>query len=240
MGVLKFEPPAGVMRAARLGLWPLRAGWALANHLGWLGKSPVGDAPHMDPAALVRWRAALAGAKVYLEYGSGGSTVEAARAGVRVVSVDNDKRFMAAVADKVRQIPGVDSRFKPLPIDIGWTEKWGRPLNDFRTRAKVERWRRYTQAPWEYLKANGLIPDFVFVDGRFRVACVLETLLRLPEGSGCTIMLDDFAQRPKTYGAILDFADAEPVGRALVLRRKASFDREACARALRAYQADPE
>jgi hypothetical protein len=240
VGVLKYELPAGMMRAARFALLPWRAGWALANNLGWLGEAPVGSSPHMDPAALARWREALARAQVYLEYGSGGSTVEAARAGAHVVSVDNDRAFMAAVAAKVLQIPGAEGRFKPIHIDIGWTEKWGRPLTDLRSRANIERWRRYTEAPWEYLEANGLTPDFVFVDGRFRVACVLETLLRLPEASDCTVMFDDFAQRQRAYGAILEFADAEPVGRALVLRRKSPFDREGCARALKAYQADPE
>lgn len=240
MGVLKSELPPVVMRAARFALWPKRAAWALANRLGWLGEAPVGSSPHMDEASLVFWRQALAGASVYLEYGSGGSTVEAARAGVRIVSVDNDRAFMAAVAKKVAEVPGADARFQPIHIDIGWTEKWGRPLDELRTRRNLERWRRYTQAPWECLEAQGLTPDFVVVDGRFRVACVLETLLRLPDGSNCAVMLDDFAGRQKAYAAVLQFADAEPVGRALVLRRKAGFDRAACAQALRAAQADPE
>jgi hypothetical protein len=67
VGVLKSELPPGVMRAARFVLLPWRAGWALANRWGWLGEAPVGSSPHMDPAALVRWREALARAKVYLE-----------------------------------------------------------------------------------------------------------------------------------------------------------------------------
>jgi hypothetical protein len=240
VGVLKSELHPGVMRAARFVLLPWRAGWALANRLGWLGEAPVGSSPHMDPAALGRWREALGRAKVYLEYGSGGSTVEAARAGAHVVSVDNDRSFMAAVAGKVLQIPGAEGRFKPIYIDVGWTEKWGRPLNEVRSSANIARWRRYTEAPWEYLKANSLGPDLVLVDGRFRVACVLETLLRLPDGSDCTVIFDDFAQRQRTYEAVLKFADADRVGRALVLRRKSPFDREGCARALRTYQADPE
>jgi hypothetical protein len=159
---------------------------------------------------------------------------------VHVVSVDNDRAFMAAVAEKVLEVPGAEGRFKPIFIDIGWTEKWGRPLNEVRSRANIERWRRYTEAPWEYLEAKALVPDLVFVDGRFRVACVLETLLRLPDSSDCTVMFDDFALRTTTYGAILEFADGERVGRALVLHRKSPFDRKGCARALRAYQADPE
>jgi hypothetical protein len=240
LGVLKFEVPPPLLRAARIVLTPWRLGWAIANRRGWLGAAPVGDSPHLDPAALGRWRQELAGAGVYLEYGSGGSTVEAARTADHVVSVDSDRDFLAAVRARVVETPNATAHVETIHVDIGLTEKWGRPVFDWRTADRARQWRRYTEAPWEYLGAKGLVPDFIFVDGRFRVACVLESLLRLPNGSPASIMFDDFAIRTKGYGAVKQFADFERVGRALVLRRKTSFDRDACVRALRVYQQDPE
>lgn len=211
----------------------------LANRAGLTGEPPIGDLPHLDPLALERWQHEVARASVYLEYGSGGSTVAAARAVDHIVTVESDARFLGAVTRRVEDRAGRSATFAPLHVDIGVTEKWGRPLVEWAFGARPELWRRYSSAPWDYLRERSLVPDFIFVDGRFRVACVLESLLRLP-GATTPILLDDFDRRTRAYGAVLEFADAQPAGRALVLHRKADFDRAGCVRALAAFQRDPE
>lgn len=221
------------------GLWPLRMSWAFANRQGWLGAPPIGSAPTLDPAALERWRAALNGADVYLEYGAGGSTLEAVGRVRHVVSVETDRRYMDAVAARVSAAPG-GATFHPVPVDIGWTSKWGRPVMATPTRHRVGRWREYPAAPWALLEQRALVPDFIFVDGRFRVASILESFCRLPEGSDCLIMLDDYERRADIYGAVLPFAEqVETAGRAIAFRRKQSFDRAQCLRVLDAAYADP-
>jgi hypothetical protein len=237
---MKTELPPGLLRAARFVLIPWRAGWSWVNAANLLGAPPVGSLPHLDPSGLARWQQEIASAEVYLEYGSGGSTVAAAQSASHVVSVDSDAKFLAAVQRRVEQTQTAHADVRCLPIDIGLTEKWGRPVIEWPTSARLARWRRYTAAPWEYLESRSLAPDFIFVDGRFRVACVLESLLRLPDAAKTRIMLDDFARRTNAYAAVLEFAEAERVGRTLILRRKAVFDRDGCRNALSAYQRDPD
>ena len=215
--------------------------WIVADRLGRHGPPVVGDSPYIEERALERWRAAVADAAVYLEYGSGGSTVEACRTATHVVSVESDRRYLGGVRRRVASDPRATASFHPVHGDIGFTLAWGHPLLDRRTPARLRRWRRYTAAPWPLLRKAGLTPDFIFVDGRFRVASVLESFLQLRAGSRCLFMLDDFERRAQRYRAVLDFAeDVEQVGRALVFRRRADLDRAACAEALRQHQADPK
>ena len=226
--------------AARTVLFPARALWAIRNRFG-LIKFAVGTSPHLDNLALAKWREAISKSRIYLEYGSGGSTIEAAKSVDQVVSVETDGRFLAAVERAIAETPAASAELRPMHINIGLTEMWGRPLAGLRTASRLARWRRYPSAPWEYFERTGLRPDFIFVDGRFRVASILESILRLPPGSDCQIMLDDFDRRKDRYGAVLEFADQlEFAGRAIIFRKKRDFDREKCVRLLHRFQADPE
>jgi hypothetical protein len=178
---------------------------------------------------------------VYLEYGSGGSTVEAVRSAEQVISVETDGRFLAAVERKVAETADANAAFRPLHVDIGWTEKWGRPPFPWPSPGRLARWRRYTSAPWLVLAEMNLVPDFIFVDGRFRAASVLESFLRLPDSTQCLFMLDDFESRTKHYGIVLKFAvGVEAADRAIVFRRDPNFDRQECAKQLARLQANPE
>ncbi|WP_147414293.1 hypothetical protein [Sphingomonas gilva] len=220
-------------------LFPLSLGWAAANRYGWLGEPAIGSAPHLNPRALACWREAMAHAKVYLEYGAGGSTVEAVQSAAHVVSVETDGRYLAAVARRVAGIAGRGA-FHPVHVDIGWTSKWGQPVVTRRSSARLARWRRYPSAPWAVLEKEGLVPDFIFVDGRFRLASVLESLLRLPDGSDCLIMFDDFEGRAATYGRVLEFAeDVQRLDGTIAFRRRRDFDRAQCRRYLDSAQGDP-
>ena len=229
-----------LMRFGRLGLFPVRAGWALANRAELLPRPQVGSLPHLDPEALRRWRIAIAETNVYLEYGSGGSTVAASATASHVVSVESDQRFLAAVEGKVRGSVESRAALHPIYVDIGWTEKWGRPLFTWPTRATLAKWRRYPSAPWDLLDKLQMVPEFIFVDGRFRTASVLESFRRLPANSDCLFMLDDFEQRQETYRAILAFANnVERAGRAILFRRNRDFDAVECSRLLTVAQSDP-
>jgi hypothetical protein len=221
-------------------LFPARLAWATANRMGLFNFS-VGQSPHLDELALARWREAIGRSKIYLEYGSGGSTIEAARTVDQIVSVETDNHFLGAVERAFENLSKPSARLQPIYVDIGWTEKWGRPLIGLRTAGRVDRWRHYPVAPWTFFEQSQIFPDFIFVDGRFRTACVLESLLRLPPDSDCRIMLDDFEGRKKRYGAVLEFADdLEFAGRAIIFRRKRDFNRDRCAMLRDRFQRDPE
>jgi hypothetical protein len=90
------------------------------------------------------------------------------------------------------------------------------------------------------LERVGGVPDFICVDGRFRVASVLESFMRLSDDAECQFMLDDFRGRGGMYGPVLQFAENIMVhDRAITFRRQSSFDREKCRSVLEKYYADP-
>ena len=51
--------------------------------------------------------------------------------------------------------------------------------------------------PWNTMDAHGVNPDFVFIDGRWRKACFLSSLLFCK--SSMMILWDDYADRPQYH-----------------------------------------
>jgi hypothetical protein len=200
-------------------------------------KFDVPAEPRFDPESARYFRNQLARARNYLEYGSGGSTVLANQMVTNLVSVDSNSGFLADVRRKLSEH---DRRAmaKLIHVNIGMTVGWGFPVFQKPTRRRVRRWEEYAKAPWRYFRTIGQQPDLVLVDGRFRVACVLESLLSLSPLSETQILLDDYVDRPE-YAVVEDYADVEVVGRMAVLRSRRLVDRISVRRLVRQYCADP-
>ena len=166
--------------------------------------------PYMSDAELAALRGWLrGGARHYGEFGMGGSTLEAVRAGFdTIVAVDTDKRWVQGVRAHREVAPLIRAgRAAALHGDIGPTREWGNPLDDTQAR----RWPRYIQAFWAEWAKRGLQPDLVLVDGRFRVSCAISALLaRDGDAAGLRVMVHDMLpQRMGSYGPILDFFEPE-------------------------------
>lgn len=150
----------------------------------------------------------LKASKRYLEFGTGGSTYLAAKFDKEFVAVDSDRFFLRSVQKKIRD----DGYAKPVGqtfryADIGLTAHWGRPIGPGMDSPKrLEKFRRYSDIPPESLA--GGTPDFVLVDGRFRVACVLKALRLLRQESGWTIAMDDYGDRPN-FHVVSEFAEID-------------------------------
>lgn len=187
--------------------------------------------PHLGELEKAAFLELLSRSIVTLEYGSGGSTLAAVKIVPVVVSVENDLKFARALRRGVRQVNG--GRFYPVVVNIGRTESWGEPVDRDPTPMRVRRWRQYPEAPWKLLQRKGLVPDFIFIDGRFRVACTLDSMLRLPAGSKCRFLFDDFQQYGSAYSTVLDFAEeVSEHGRAISFRKSSNFDVTHCRAAL--------
>jgi hypothetical protein len=187
----------------------------------------VGDTPWFDPDGGEFYARALRGARTYLEYGSGGSTVLAAGIVDRLVSVESDHIFARAVRAKVE---GSRANTTMLMPDIGFTRHLGIPFFAKPRSWRVRRWKTYPKAPWAAFP--DLKPDLVLIDGRFRVACALETLLHVDHE--VPILIDDYVGRD--YRAVEQFADLVGMhGRMAHFRRKHSIDSVACKSVLEDY-----
>ncbi len=155
--------------------------------------------PSMDPEGLLFFKDAISRCNCLVEYGCGGSTSYAVNIGSlsSVISVDTSKEWV----DKVN----LSLSHKKVKLfldhcDLGPVGDWGRPINRDRS---GDFW-RYMVTPWRIAKENNLIPDTILIDGRFRVASFLYSLLSARVGS--LIMFDDYLDRPP-YFFVENFCD---------------------------------
>jgi hypothetical protein len=197
----------------------------------------VPSEPHFDSESTAYFREQIAKARNYLEYGSGGSTILANQVVTNLVSVESDANFLGDVRRKLEEHER-RAMIKLIHVNIGLTEDWGMPVFTKPTRRRLRRWEEYAKAPWRYFRTIGQQPDLVLVDGRFRVACVLESLLSLSPLSATQILLDDYVGRPH-YDVVEQFADIELAGRMAILRPRKLLDRIQVRRLVRQYSADP-
>ncbi|POZ52805.1 hypothetical protein [Methylovulum psychrotolerans] len=138
----------------------------------------------------------------FLEFGAGASTLYAASVpSIRQIdSVESSAEF-------------VDENLKPNPvisealsagrllfhiIDIGKTFYWGYPASF----CKKHVWPDYSFRIFRQKSEH----DLVLIDGRFRVACTLNTILNTPEH--CKILIHDFWNRPH-YHVVLSFLETQ-------------------------------
>ncbi|WP_121061169.1 hypothetical protein [Chachezhania antarctica] len=162
------------------------------------------------PEDVADWVCAhYAEADVILEYGSGGSTVYGSEMeGKTIYSVESDADWATNLQHYLDRSP--ETRSHPLlqHVDVGKVGRWGRPVDN-------TGWRQYHKYPvsiWD--RENFVQPELVLVDGLFRVACVLTTMVKTK--ATVELLFDDFMNpredlktvRPR-WQALLDFI--EPV-----------------------------
>lgn len=164
--------------------------------------------PHLDDETAAWLEEQLRASRLFLEFGCGGSTLLADRLGVRMISVESDPYYAAVVRRALSRPEGAQILTPPM----GLTREWGMPL--FRRGRKGD---RYVSAPFGHL--NGEFPDLIFVDGRYRVACVLETAKQAAfVGAAPILLLDDYEGRPH-YEVLEGYlGPPDRVGRAAIFR----------------------
>jgi hypothetical protein len=150
-----------------------------------------------------------------LEYGSGGSTLVAARLGKRVVAVESDAQW-ADNMNAILQSELPESEARVVYADIGATRIWGTPRN----RKGFERYHTYPMAIWDDPKMAS--PDVVLIDGRFRVACFCATVMRCKQPT--LVLFDDYGDRPNYHIVERLVQPKEMIGRMAVFEVKPDLD----------------
>ena len=156
----------------------------------------------MTEKELALLRKALMQSQNYLEFGSGNSTLLATEIETikHITVVESDASFWN---EKLLNIPSIKcgvytKRIKPLLINIGPTGEWGYPIDN----SNQNQWPLYSSSAFHEKTSY----DLVLVDGRFRVACILQACLHCsPE---TRIMIHDFFNRP-IYFAVCPFLKLE-------------------------------
>lgn len=169
-----------------------------------------------------------------LEFGAGGSTVFFAHRGVQnIVTVESDAEWIKKLllGNALLRQWAKSGRWQALHAHIGATGEWGVPL----ARRPSVAWLNYHQSVWSAVNPSQL--DFVFIDGRFRVACALQVLLRTA-GRNLPVMIHDFSPRTHYHVLLHFFEIIDAADTAVVLLRKDNLPWREVAICLQEYQFD--
>lgn len=187
--------------------------------------------PIMTAPEIELYKRTIATAGTYLEFGAGGSTIVAAQLGVpTILTVESHKGWADYVRADKRIVLRPGQSITMHHVDIGPVKEAGYPNGSLHS----EKWPNYFKTIWREIDPFEI--DVVLVDGRFRIACVLATLLRCR--SDVTIMMHDWER--SHYHVVLEFADRVAlVDKLVVLRPKPIQARAAIESLLLKKQSDP-
>ena len=119
------------------------------------------------------------GINIYGEYGVGNSTKWVYKnTDAKIIAVDTSQEWIDIVQSKMKDLDRVQIEW----VDLGELGEWGTPLS-YKKRDFI---RNYLESIWK----NQHKPELVLIDGRFRVACFLYSLLKSDPGS--KIIFDDY------------------------------------------------
>lgn len=155
--------------------------------------------------------------KYYLEFGSGGSTFLAVLySNTKVYSVESDDNWIKYLSSwKVIKDSIYNKRLKFFYANIGAVKEWGVPINN----DLKDVFYKYSS---DVFKNENVCFDTVFVDGRFRVACVLKSILECSED--VSILIHDYSMREE-YHIIERYLDkVEDADSLFVFRKKSNID----------------
>ena len=123
--------------------------------------------------------------RLVLEYGAGGSTFFCAANEIPIFSVESDEKYAGRLIEDLRSFCWEEKSWKVVYVDIGETKAHGHPVDDSRIGSFPE----YALRPWR----EGVAPDLVLIDGRFRVACLIATLAFTEKP--VKVIFDDYVDR---------------------------------------------
>tara|TARA_Y100001960_G_C14640959_1_gene810829 strand:+ start:468 stop:1172 length:705 start_codon:yes stop_codon:yes gene_type:complete len=175
----------------------------------------IDETPSLEKASNKFFTDSLSKSKLYLEYGSGGSTVLASKLGINYITVETDLIFLNAVKNKVNQLGNKSlSNQKYIYKNIGLTSRWGHSLfPGTKRKGLLRKFRNYSD-PKFVMKDK---PDLIMIDGRFRAVTLLRMYSRLKSYSGWKVLFDDYFSREEYQIVSKFFKVDKRVGRLAVI-----------------------
>ena len=147
----------------------------------------INSEPLTTHAAKNKIKNIIEDSKFLLEYGSGGSTIYASKFCEKIVSVETDFNFYKFLKKMKR------NNTQLIYINIGKTVGYGVPKNNDTFLFEENLCEEYCFMPWKIMKKKN--PDLIFIDGRYRVASLLFSLIN-NENEKCQYIFDDYKNRP--------------------------------------------
>lgn len=185
-------------------------------------------APAMSGPEVDLLQSLLRSAENYVEFGGGGSTVLASNCVTgRITCVDSSRDWLSNV--EAHCGPNTPRTFL---ADIGPLKDWGWPADD----TKKADWPNYHEAIWAAMP-DVVDADTFLIDGRFRIACFLQVLLRA--SGNPLVAIHDFQRG--AYSVVREFAaEICHKDRLYVFRRRKALDAQRLASVLAEHRLDPQ
>ena len=159
----------------------------------------------------------------YVEYGASGTVKMARSVGfAHIMALDSDAPRLKRILQKFG--PTKASRLQTLHADVGPVDAQGIPVDT----SGARRWSNYVLKPWYAPPDGAEMPDFIFVNGAFRLACCFYAAMRCalhPELSPPKIMMRTAGRNPTQHEQMLRHFDiVSQVGSLMLLQGKQSPD----------------
>jgi len=129
------------------------------------------------------------GCSSFLEYGTGNSTIQAAKAGMMVFSVETDWKYFLQITEQL-ETEILEKKVWPFYCDIGPVRDWGYPMKE----TPDPTFLRYPLYPWIQAQRMQVDPELVLIDGRFRIASFVASYQRAKPGAH--ILFNNYFSRP--------------------------------------------
>jgi hypothetical protein len=145
----------------------------------------------------------------YYEFGSGGSTYVACEAKnvSQIWSQESDTAFFKNM--NKNPVIHTASKLTYALTEVGCQDNWGYPAIG----TLKEQWLPYFRT----IRTVEHIPDFILIDGRFRVACALNAWFKA--NTETLVLFDDFTNRPHYHDVLKYYKIVETVGRMVLLKK---------------------
>ena len=171
--------------------------------------------PWMCNEGLLLFNEELKKSKSYLEYGSGNSTLYALTKSPvnQIISVDSDlewvKKINVEVDLHINLFP--QKNVNLIHCDVGLVGEWGEPVGF----DGFQSYWSYANLPWmKVIELKLTKPDLILVDGRFRVACFLVSIINADANT--SILFDDYLERSE-YHLVEKYAYLEKISGRMAL-----------------------
>ena len=127
----------------------------------------------------------------YLEFGLGGSTIFALiHTQIPVISIDTNIPWIDFMKKYKIVSQNLGNRLEIFHFDIGPTKSWGFPVDE----THKEKFPDFSSKIFELISADDF--DMILIDGRFRVACALQVILkRYHNPQNLRILIHDYSFR---------------------------------------------
>lgn len=175
--------------------------------------------PYLKPNDKQMFYKYLQTATHYFEYGSGGSTYQAASSEniQKVYSVESDFEWHNKLKEILHDKTNISFFYNEMDAS---PNDWGNPG----PKSTPVQWEQYSSYYPQLPPEERRKVDFILVDGRFRVACCLKSFAYMSDS--CILAFDDFGYRP-FYHIVLDFfriIDVTQDNNMVILQKKPGVD----------------